>query len=289
MGEPTNVRITCDHPGCGATARLDTHGWQISTFGERCPEHHLELLPVPPRPRKVVVSAHAWTFDPHHGTQRCTACGEVSDRSPVMSISTARALLEWAEFHDSILSAEQIADVPAYQRKIYEAEFAEHEQGRTARGLLSPHWATKAAERRAAALAVLLADPVAQLRAAAKVLRSLGWRLLEVAANETTGFVRVIAECRDWSKREGVQVLLQRSTHDSHVIEERSRVNLIDGMFKAEWEIGAHLGRRRFPTVSEAARELLSYACGNGSAGALSLAETETRQASIAAGLKALA
>lgn len=206
-----------------------------------------------------------------------------------MSISTARALLEWAEFHDSILSAEQIAEVPAYQRKIYETEFSEHEQGRIARGLLSPHWAGKAAERRVAALAVRPADPVAQLKAAAKVLRSLGWRLLEVAANEATGFVRVIAECRDWSKREGVQVLLQRSTHDSHVIEERSRVNLVDGMFKAEWEIGAHLGRRRFPTISEAARELLSYACGNGSAGALSLAETETRQASIAAGLKALA
>ena len=83
MGEPTNVRITCDHPGCGATARLDTHGWQISTFGERCPEHHLELLPVPPRPRKVVVTAHAWTFDLFHQAHRCTQCGLVSHADPL--------------------------------------------------------------------------------------------------------------------------------------------------------------------------------------------------------------
>ena len=73
----SHVHVTCDHPGCGATARLDTTGWQISTFGERCPEHHLTLQPVPPRPRKVVVSAHAWTFDPHHQAHKCTQCGLV--------------------------------------------------------------------------------------------------------------------------------------------------------------------------------------------------------------------
>jgi hypothetical protein len=97
MGDdkPTNVRVTCDHPGCKATARLDTPGWQISTFGERCPEHHLTLQPVPPRPRKVVVSAHAWTFDPHHSTQRCTACGEVSYAVPLPAGPCTAAPSTW--------------------------------------------------------------------------------------------------------------------------------------------------------------------------------------------------
>jgi hypothetical protein len=57
MGDdkPTNVRITCDHQGCGATAPSDARGWQLTAFGERCPEHHIALQPVPPRPRKVLV------------------------------------------------------------------------------------------------------------------------------------------------------------------------------------------------------------------------------------------
>jgi hypothetical protein len=51
----TTVRITCDHQGCGATAPSDARGWQLTAFGERCPEHHVALQPVPPRPRKVLV------------------------------------------------------------------------------------------------------------------------------------------------------------------------------------------------------------------------------------------
>jgi hypothetical protein len=51
----TTVRITCDHQGCGATAPSDARGWQLTAFGERCPEHHIALQPVPPRPRKVLV------------------------------------------------------------------------------------------------------------------------------------------------------------------------------------------------------------------------------------------
>lgn len=92
MGDdkPTNVHVTCDHPGCGATARLDTPGWQISAFGERCPEHRIELQPVPPRPRKVV--AH------HEPPRPSTWLPPGPDDAPVLHVgpSAAREMLEAA-------------------------------------------------------------------------------------------------------------------------------------------------------------------------------------------------
>jgi hypothetical protein len=116
--------------------------------------------------------------------------------------------------------------------------------------------------------------------------RRLGWRLLDVTANETTGFVRIIAESRDWTTREGTQILLLRGSHDGQVLEMRSRVNLVSGMYTSEWQLGDHLGRRRFASLSGAARELLQYACDNGSAGALSEAEARERSL-LVAGLRA--
>jgi hypothetical protein len=136
-----------------------------------------------------------------------------------------------------------------------------------------------------------LATTIAALRQANAILRNLGWRLLDVTANETTGFVRIIAEARDWTTREGTQILLLRGSHDGEVLEMRSRVHLVAGMYTSEWELGEHLGRRRFGSLTGAAREMLTYACDNGPAGALTEAESRDRAvliAKIAAQLPAL-
>ena len=138
------------------------------------------------------------------------------------------------------------------------------------------------------ALALTL-RPVAALRDAAKILRPLGWRLLDVSVNETSGFVRIVAEARDWSRREGVQVLLQRSSFDSVVLEYRHRVVLRDGMYTAEWEVAEWLGRRRFADISSAAREMLHYACDNNALGALGPMEAAAREAQLAPLLARLA
>jgi hypothetical protein len=127
-----------------------------------------------------------------------------------------------------------------------------------------------------------IAAVIGAMREANGLLRKLGWRLLDVTANDATGFVRIIAECRDWTARDGVQILLLRGSHDGEVLEMRSRVQLVCGMYNSEWEVGEHLGRRRFASLPGAARELLSYACDNGPAGALT--EAESRERSVLTG-----
>jgi hypothetical protein len=127
-----------------------------------------------------------------------------------------------------------------------------------------------------------LATTIAALRQANTILRRIGWWLLDVTANEATGFVRIIAESRDWNTRKGTQILLLRGSHDCEVLEMRSRVHLVAGMYASEWELGDHLGRRRFASLTGAARELLTYACDNGPAGALTEAESRDRAVLIA-------
>jgi hypothetical protein len=137
-----------------------------------------------------------------------------------------------------------------------------------------------------------LATTISALRQANTLLRQLGWRLMDVTANEATGFVRIIAESRDWETREGTQLLLLRGSHGGEVLEMRSRVHLVSGMYTSEWELGDHLGRRRFASLTGAAREMLTYACDNGPAGALTEAESRDRAvliAKVAAQLPALA
>lgn len=183
--------------------------------------------------------------------------------------TTAQTWLDWAESRGLPLTAEQIASIPAYQREIYAEEIEKHQRRHTAE--LAPACVIRA------------------LREAGAMLRPLGWRLLEVAANEATGFVRIVAECRDWAHHEGVQVLIQRSTFDASVLEERSRIVLQDGMFKHWWQVGEMLGRRRFDDIAEAAREMLRYACDNDARGALSLSDSQARQAALAPLMLALA
>ncbi len=43
---------------------------------------HCACPPWEPKPA-APADGHAWTFDPYHGTQRCTACGEVSYAVPL--------------------------------------------------------------------------------------------------------------------------------------------------------------------------------------------------------------
>lgn len=179
--------------------------------------------------------------------------------------SLALYLLEWAKHNQTTLTPEQVAEVPEYQRVIYADELA--------------------AAQRGPAPMTAIADA---LRRADLALRSIGWSLLDVAANEQSGFVRTVAECRDWSAREGVQLLLLRSTHGGEVLEMRSRVHLADGMYSAHWGLGDHLGRRKFADLAEAARELLRYACDNGSAGAMSEAEAADRAKLLAPAMAAL-
>jgi len=134
-----------------------------------------------------------------------------------------------------------------------------------------------------------LVATVTALHQANAIMRRLGWRLLDVTANETTGFVRIIAEARDGEARSGTQILLLRSSHDGEVLEMRSRVRLVSGMYTSEWEVGDHLGRRRFTSLSVAAREMLAYACDNGPVGALTEAESGDRRAALASAMTALA
>jgi hypothetical protein len=121
-------------------------------------------------------------------------------------------------------------------------------------------------------------DPIADLRRADLLLRRVGWALLDVAINEQTGYVRIIAEARDHERGRGTMVTILRSSHDGVVREIRDRTVAEDGMYRKFWAIDSHLGRRRHSSLDVAARELLAYACDNGPAGALSEAEAQRRR-----------
>jgi hypothetical protein len=131
-------------------------------------------------------------------------------------------------------------------------------------------------------------DPFAVLRSAARILRTMGWALLDVSANETTGYVRIIAETRDWDRREGRMITLIRSSHTGHVREVRERTVLKPGCFESYWEPDWHLGSRRFDNLADAARELLGYACDNGPHGGLTEGESATRREALSGSLKLL-
>ena len=131
-------------------------------------------------------------------------------------------------------------------------------------------------------------DPFAVLRAAARLLRSMGWALLDVSANEATGYVRIVAEARDWDLREGRMVTLIRSSHTGQVREVRERTVLKNGCFESYWEPDWHLGSRRFDDLAGAAAEVLSYACNNGPRGGLPSGEALARERMLAASVAAL-
>lgn len=116
------------------------------------------------------------------------------------------------------------------------------------------------------------------LRHADRLLRLVGWLLLEVSANEQTGYVRIIAEARDPRSREGIKVTLLRSSHDGDVVEMRDRVVLVDAMYTNEWVVADNLGQRRHHSLNTAALELLVYACDNGPAGALADGDAAARR-----------
>ncbi len=171
----------------------------------------------------------------------------------------ANIMLTYAERDGRALTPSQLAEIPEYQREIYAAEIERH-QKRFAQPLATQ------------------ADPLASLRLADRLLRTFGWSLLDVAANETTGYVRVVAEARDHARGEGVKITLMRSCHDGEVLELRDRVVLEPGMFESHWTITDYLGRRRFADIGAAARELLGYACDNGPSGALAESEATARR-----------
>lgn len=139
------------------------------------------------------------------------------------------------------------------------------------------------------AVSVKADDPFAVLRAAARLLRTMGWALLEVSANEATGYVRIIAEARDWERGEGRMITLIRGSHGGQVREVRERTVLKSGMYAPYWEADWHLGSRRFDDLVAAGRELLGYACDNGPSGGLTEGESATRREALAASMKALA
>ena len=85
--------------------------------------------------------------------------------------TTAQTWLDWAASRGLPLTVEQIASIPAFQREIYAEEIDKHQR------------------RHSSALASTGIIPA--LREAGAMLRPLGWRLHEVAANEETGFVRI--------------------------------------------------------------------------------------------------
>jgi hypothetical protein len=115
------------------------------------------------------------------------------------------------------------------------------------------------------------------LEQAAGLMRQIGWQLAEVSVNAETGFVRVVAETR--GEAEGVIVTLLRSSLHGCIIEMRDRTHRKPGMFKHYWEIGEHLGRRRFDDIREATAAMLQYACDNGPSGALGEHAASARQA----------
>ena len=132
-------------------------------------------------------------------------------------------------------------------------------------------------------------DPFAVLRAAARLLRTMGWALLDVSANEATGYVRIIAEARDWERGVGRMITIIRGSHAGQVLEVREATVLKPGMFAHYWEVDWHLGRRRFDDLAAAGRELLGYACDNGPSGGLTETESRTRRALLGASIAALA
>ena len=93
-----------------------------------------------------------------------------------------------------------------------------------------------------------------------RALRPTGWQLYEVAFNEETGFVRVIAERRDYTTREGRRVTIMRSRHGLPVAEYRDLIVFADGMYAGAWEVSdLHFGRRRATDVSHALAMLAEY------------------------------
>lgn len=99
-------------------------------------------------------------------------------------------------------------------------------------------------------------DSIADLNA---TLRPIGWALLEVTINTTTGFVRITAERRDYREGKGIMVTLLRGAHGSKVVERRDIVARKPGMYRDFWEVVDSLGGRTFEGMRSALRGLAHY------------------------------
>jgi hypothetical protein len=99
-------------------------------------------------------------------------------------------------------------------------------------------------------------DGIADLNAA---LRPIGWALLDVTINTTTGFARIIAERRDHREGKGVMVTLMRGAHGSKVVERRDITERKPGMYRDFWTVVDSLGGRTFDGMRSALRGLAHY------------------------------
>lgn len=87
-----------------------------------------------------------------------------------------------------------------------------------------------------------------------RTLRPTGWTLLDVTINTTSGFVRIVAERRDYKSGTGRMVTLMRGVHGSKVVERRDITERKPGMYRDFWEVVDSLGGRTFEGMRSALR-----------------------------------